>query len=78
MYEIMVSNPHFISEDQQLYLASKTFSGEINLKKVVEVLSKSNKSIHFKIYNLLEQKIGKEKTSEFFFHANKILEKCIR
>ncbi|MHA1540802.1 MAG: hypothetical protein ACTSXL_02730 [Alphaproteobacteria bacterium] len=73
----MVSNPYFITNDAQLFSATKAFSGEINLEKVVSVLAGTNNLLHLEIYNLLEKRVGKEIAQKLFTDAKEILAKSI-
>ncbi len=70
----MVSNPHFISNDAQMFSVSKAFTGEITLEKLVNALAQSNQILHYKIYELLENKIGKEEAQKLFSQAKEIIE----
>ncbi len=73
----MVSNPYFITNDTQLFSVSKTFSGEINLEKVVSVLAKTDNLLHLEVYNLLEKRVGKEPAQKLFADAKEILVRLI-
>ncbi len=70
----MVSNLHFISNDAQMFSVSKAFTGEITLEKLVNVLAQSNQILYYKIYELLENKIGKENAQKLFSEAKEIIE----
>ena len=71
----MVSNPHFITNDAQMFSVSKAFTGEITLERVVNVLAQSNKILYPQIQKVLENKIGIKKSQRLFSQAQEILDK---
>ena len=71
----MVSNPRFLTNNMQLTSVVKSFKGDVSLENVVMNLVRTNPELHIKVFLLLKEKVGEEKSNKLFRQAEDILKK---
>lgn len=69
----MVSNPYFMTPDAQLYEVARALSGGVDLKKIIDILGKTDPHLYPQVYRLLEDKVGVDKASVLFSEAEQIM-----